>query len=103
MDMKEKKDNSIERLFALSRDAVLGLRQETVIFANPAAEALLGNYGLPTLVPYSLDALSDAVLSDKKIVSGTVSLVVPHAIGRCELHRLPAEELSRWLAAGGAV
>lgn len=42
MDMKEKKDNSIERLFALSRDAVLGLRQETVIFANPAAEALLG-------------------------------------------------------------
>ena len=68
-----------------------------------AAEALLRDYGLPTHVPYSLEALSAAVLSDKKIVSGTVSLVVPHAIGRCELHRLPAEELSRWLAAGGAV
>ena len=68
-----------------------------------AVEELLGDYGLPTQAPYSLDALSDAVLSDKKIVSGTVSLVVPHAIGRCELHRLPAEELSRWLAAGGAV
>ena len=68
-----------------------------------AVEELLGDYGLPTQAPYSLEALSAAVLSDKKIVSGTVSLVVPHAIGRCALHRLPAEELSRWLAAGGAV
>ena len=80
--------------------AAMGVLRET---DAAAAEALLGDYGLPTLVPYSLEALSDAVLSDKKIVSGTVSLVVPHAIGRCELHRLPAEELSRWLAAGGAV
>ena len=64
---------------------------------------LLRAYGLPTESSYGLEALSSAVLSDKKIVGGAVSLVVPHAIGRCELHRLPAEELSRWLAAGGAV
>ena len=68
-----------------------------------AVEDLLRAYGLPTHVPYSLEALSDAVLSDKKIVSGTVSLVVPHAIGRCELHKLPAEELTHWLRAGGAL
>ena len=64
---------------------------------------LLEQYGLPTESPYGLEALSSAVLSDKKIVGGAVSLVVPHAIGACELHKLPAEELTHWLRAGGAL
>jgi len=42
MDTREINDNKIARIFSMSRDAVLGLRQETVVFANAAAEALLG-------------------------------------------------------------
>ena len=42
MDTREKNDNRIGRAFSLSRDAVLGLRQERLVFANAAAEKLLG-------------------------------------------------------------
>lgn len=42
MDMKEINDKKIARLFALSRDAALGLRQDTIVFANDAAQKLLG-------------------------------------------------------------
>ena len=64
---------------------------------------LLEQYGLPTHVPYSLEALSAAVLSDKKISGSTVSLVLPRAIGRCEVQKFSASALPRWLSAGGAV
>ena len=37
MDTREINDNKIARIFSMSRDAVLGLRQETVVFANAAA------------------------------------------------------------------
>ncbi len=68
-----------------------------------AVEEILTLYGLPTHVPYSLEALSDAVLSDKKMVGRAISLVVPRAVGRCELQMFSATALPRWLAAGGAV
>ena len=64
---------------------------------------LLEQYGLPTHVPYSLEALSAAVLSDKKIKGSTVSLILPRAIGQCEVQKFSASALPRWLAAGGAV
>ena len=68
-----------------------------------AVEQLLTLYGLPTHVPYSLEALSAAVLSDKKITGHAISLVMPRGIGRCELQMFSASALPRWLAAGGAV
>ena len=72
--------------------------------ADAAAVAdILTAYELPTKSPYSLAELSTAVLSDKKIVGGTVSLVVPQSIGCCTLQKVPAAELRHWLADGGAV
>ena len=68
-----------------------------------AVEDLLTLYGLPTHVPYSLEALSSAVLSDKKIRGHAVALVMPRAIGNCEIQMFSASALPRWLSAGGAV
>ena len=68
-----------------------------------AVEELLRDYGLPTHVPYSLEALSRAVLSDKKIRGQAVALVMPRAIGSCEIQMFSAAALPRWLSAGGAV
>ena len=68
-----------------------------------AVEEVLTLYGLPTHVPYSLEELSDAVLSDKKIRGHAVALVMPRAIGSCEIQMFAASALPRWLAAGGAV
>ena len=64
---------------------------------------LLEQYGLPTHVPYSLEELSAAVLSDKKMRGSSISLVLPRAIGRCEVQKFSATALPRWLSAGGAV
>ena len=68
-----------------------------------AVEDLLTLYGLPTHVPYSLEALSAAVLSDKTIRGHAVALVMPRAIGNCEIQMFSASALPRWLSAGGAV
>ena len=68
-----------------------------------AVVELLTLYGLPTHVPYSLEALSRAVLSDKKIRGHAVALVMPRGIGNCEIQMFSASALPRWLAAGGAV
>ena len=42
MDMREKFDNKLGLLFALSRDAVVGTLDGTILFTNPAADELLG-------------------------------------------------------------
>jgi 3-dehydroquinate synthase len=44
--------------------------------------------------------LLDAALSDKKRRGGEITLVVPEAIGRCSLRRVPVEDLCAWVAAG---
>ena len=68
-----------------------------------AVDRLLDLYGLLAKSPYSLDELSAAVLSDKKIMGGYLALIVPRAIGQCELHRIPASQLRDWLHDGGVV
>ena len=68
-----------------------------------AVDRLLDLYGLLAKSPYSLDELSAAVLSDKKIMGGSLALIVPRAIGQCDLHQIPATELRDWLRSGGVV
>jgi len=65
------------------------------------AKALLQKYALPTETNYSADDLLGIVLSDKKISSGSISLIVPNEIGRCSIEKVPAEEIRQWLNAGG--
>ena len=66
------------------------------------AAALTAN-GLPLSAPYGAAELAAAAMADKKRAGGEITLVLPRAIGRCELRRVPAaelEELAR-VAVGG--
>ena len=62
-------------------------------------EALRVN-GLPDSCPYGAAALEQAALLDKKRAGDAITLVVPRAIGRCELVRVPVSELRSWIEAG---
>lgn len=65
------------------------------------AEKLLKKHNLPTETSYSADELLSIVLSDKKMSSGSISLIVPAEIGRCTIEKVPAAEIRQWLNAGG--
>ena len=52
--------------------------------------------GLPTHCSFSAGELVRAALSDKKRASGSIALVLPEAIGRCRLERVPVRELPEW-------
>lgn len=49
--------------------------------------------GLPLSAPYGAAELAAAAMADKKRAGGEITLVLPRAIGRCELRRVPAAEL----------
>lgn len=61
---------------------------------------LLQQYDLPTQTAQPEDFLYETALRDKKRQGGTLSLVVPREIGRCELVKIPVEELKDWINAG---
>ena len=61
---------------------------------------ILESFHLPTRTEQTAKALSEFALSDKKRTGGTVSLIVPRAIGRCEILPTPVEELESFIAAG---
>ena len=52
--------------------------------------------GLPTHCDYDAPALVRAALSDKKRSGGAITLVLPEAIGRCVLKKVPVTELQGW-------
>lgn len=59
-------------------------------------------FGLPVETSYTAEALHDVILSDKKRMGDTVTLVVPTAIGTCRLHPMPVAELLPFLRRGMA-
>ena len=63
-------------------------------------ENLLREFCLPVRTQDSAKELASFALSDKKRTGGTVSLVVPRAIGRCEILSTPVEELENFIQAG---
>jgi len=64
--------------------------------------SVLESYGLPVNSPYSADELLDALMSDKKMSSGKMHLVVPTGIGSCEIIETSTDDLREWLIDGGA-
>ena len=62
---------------------------------------ILAMYGLPDAVEYPADKIYRAILSDKKLRGGSISLVVPEEIGRCRIEKVGAEDITDWLRAGG--
>ena len=65
-------------------------------------KSALTGYGLPTDIPYPLDDMLAAALSDKKSDGNTVRLIVPETIGRCVIRAVTPEALRMWMKAGGA-
>lgn len=63
-------------------------------------ERLLSACGLKWECPYPAAELARVALSDKKRRGDTVTLVLPHGIGDCELRKVPAGELLRYFEKG---
>ena len=61
-----------------------------------ALEAL----GLPTGTDYSASALCRAMLSDKKRLGGTVNLIVPRELGRCDIAPTKVDALEAYIEKG---
>lgn len=57
-------------------------------------------FGLPTDTNYTADALYKSALSDKKRSGGRVDLIVPAAIGDCEILPTPVEKLRSFIEEG---
>ena len=62
--------------------------------------ACLSKNGLPTGTDFSAESLAEAALSDKKRAGGEITLVIPRAIGRCELKTVPVADLLPIIRAG---
>lgn len=67
-----------------------------------AVLALLRQYGLPVDCAYPVEQMLRTILHDKKASGGSINLIVPTAVGSCEIRKTPASEISDWLRAGGA-
>lgn len=67
-----------------------------------AVLALLRQYRLPVDCTYAAEQMLGTILHDKKASGGSINLIVPTAVGSCEIRKTPASEISDWLRAGGA-
>lgn len=61
---------------------------------------LLAAFHLPTHTSDSAEDLARFALSDKKRTGGTVGLIIPRAIGQCEIRNTPVEKLTDFIQAG---
>lgn len=67
-----------------------------------SVRGLISKYGLPVELPFSIEDLANAALSDKKNSSTKIRLVVPFALGNCGITEVNRSEFAGWLKAGGA-
>ncbi|MBR6767336.1 MAG: 3-dehydroquinate synthase [Clostridia bacterium] len=58
--------------------------------------ACIRKNGLPVRTELNASTLSEAALSDKKRTGGSINLVLPEAIGKCILRKIPVEELTAY-------
>ena len=61
---------------------------------------ILEKFGLPTTTKTKAETLYRYALSDKKRSGGTVNLVIPRAIGNCEIVPTPVEEVLPFIEEG---
>lgn len=71
--------------------------------ASPDCErivSLLSKFDLPTTTDTSADVLYRYTLSDKKRNGSTIRLILPRAIGQCEITPMPTQQLPSFIKAG---
>jgi len=73
-------------------------------FAQPECmyllESLLEHFDLPAHTDYGAEELYQKALQDKKRTGGEITLVIPYAIGKCTLKKIPVTELHDWIERG---
>lgn len=65
-----------------------------------AIVAILKRFHLPVHTDFTAPQLYDAALSDKKRSGGTVNLIVPREIGKCDILPLPVGRVQSFIEAG---
>lgn len=65
-----------------------------------ALKALNEQIGLSTECPCTASEMAAAACSDKKREGGTLTLILPYAIGDCRPYPIPVAELEAWFASG---
>ena len=68
--------------------------------AAQTIEEVLDVFRLPTATAYPAEALTRHMLSDKKRAGDRVNLIVPRAVGRCEILPIPVEQLTDFVGSG---
>lgn len=91
--------------FALSHGKAVAIGMAVMARAASCPDAgrlgaLLEAFSLPTKTDFPPEVLLPHLLSDKKRTGGTVNLIVPRAVGDCEIVPTPVETLKSILEAG---
>lgn len=63
---------------------------------------MIKRHKLPTDTDFSANDLYNAALSDKKSGGGSITVIIPRKIGRCELKKITMTELKELIALGTA-
>jgi len=63
-------------------------------------EDLLARYNLPATTTYPAGDIFEASLQDKKRAGAHITEVIPTKPGKCELKKMPVEELLSWIEMG---
>ena len=61
---------------------------------------ILSKLSLPTTSMYRPEEIADAIAHDKKRAGDSISLIIPHALGDCEIRRLTLKEAKEYLICG---
>ena len=61
---------------------------------------LISSYGLPTACQFSASELARTAASDKKRNRENISVILPHGIGKCEIHKMHVCELEALFSLG---
>lgn len=77
--------------------AAAGLCEQTVL---DNLTSLLSKFSLPTTTDLDISLLYSSALSDKKRAGGFINLIVPRAIGTCDILPISVDELKTFLKAG---
>jgi len=86
---------AIGMVYATRMAIALGLCEEQAL--PRLKEALIANR-LPVTAPYTADELCAVALSDKKRAGSSITYVLPHAIGDCQLHKMAVSDLPDLIA-----
>ena len=93
-------DFSVSHGEAVAKGMVIAARMATLLGMCDVADelsALLVEYGFDISCAYSATEVFESLLSDKKRRGGTISVVLPRAVGDCTLVALELDELKELL------